>query len=328
LLARPIQPPGSHLGGGFFRPTLIPSRPTLLARPNLGWPLSLTGRRPGRWAPPVVKRGWVRPAANLTGRSTTGKRGNTVINGRPPHHWRGSYGWNHYRSLYGGGGYSSNHPYYPYYYNYDPYYSSYPYGGSYLSAGSLIDPGASGSTDQAAPSSPLPSAEDASDTDKETAAAQRRMDLARRAFGKGDYAGAQRECERAIRLLPDDANLHEFRALCQFDQGKYKDAAATLYEVLAAGPGWHWDTLSSFYSSARTYTRQLRALERYVRDRPKDAAGRFVLAYHYLALEQHDAAAGQLRQVVKLQPRDEVSPSILEALEKAKVGKDRAPARR
>jgi tetratricopeptide (TPR) repeat protein len=140
------------------------------------------------------------------------------------------------------------------------------------------------------------------------------MDLARRAFQKGDYAEAQRECERAIQLLPGDANLREFRALCQFAQGKYTAAAATLYDVLAAGPGWHWETLSSVYPSAQTYTTQLRALERYVREHPMDPAGHLVLAYYYLALDERQAAVGQLREVVQLQPSDQVSPAILKAL--------------
>jgi hypothetical protein len=32
--------------------------------------------------------------------------------------------------------------------------------------------------------------------------------------------------EKAIKLLPSDATLHEFRALTLFAQKKYKDAAA------------------------------------------------------------------------------------------------------
>jgi tetratricopeptide (TPR) repeat protein len=265
----------------------------------------------------VVNRGWARPAANLgTGRSTTVKHGNTS-NDRRPYHGRGYDGWHHHRLQYAWGGYSSS-SYYPYYYNSYPYSASYSDGGSSLSSGSLNDSGASGSSDPAASSSPGSSDEGAASTDKETVAAARRRDQARRAFQKGDYVEAQRECERAIRLLPGDANLHEFRALCQFARGQSTDAAGTLYEVLAAGPGWDWSTLSSFYTSPQTYTTQLRALERYVRESPKDAAGRFVLAYHYLALGERDAAARQLREVIKLQPRDQVSPGILEALEKAR----------
>ncbi len=122
--------------------------------------------------------------------------------------------------------------------------------------------------------------------------------------------------------------MQEFGALCLFAQGKYKDAAATLYDVLTAAPAWDWDTVGSFYASARTYTTQLRALERHVRQNPRDAAGHFVLAYHYLALGYRDAVVTQLREVVKLQPGDQVSAAFLEALEKTKDDNDGAPARR
>jgi hypothetical protein len=336
-MARPAQPFGGH-PGGFARPTLNPSRPTLLARPNVGWSHSLTGRRPGGWAPPAANRGWARPAANLaTRRRTTANRGNTTSNDRRPYHGRGYHGWHHYRPRYGWGSYSSYDSYSSNYYPYDSYspsysdyysYGSYPSGDSDVSSGSLIDSGASSSSYPSASSSSESSDEGAAKTDKETAVAERRMDQAVRAFRKGDYADAQWYCERAIRHLPGDANLQEFRALCQFAQGKYKDAAGTLYDVLAAGPGWDWETISSFYASARTYTRQLRALERYVRENPRDAPERFVLAYHYLALGARDGAAGQLRKIVKLQPKDQVSPTILEALKKVKDDEDRTPARR
>jgi tetratricopeptide (TPR) repeat protein len=167
--------------------------------------------------------------------------------------------------------------------------------------------------------------EDAANTDKETAAVNQFMDVALKAFQKGDYAGAQKECERAIRLVPDNTNVQQFRALCQFAQGNYKDAVVTLYALLADGPGWNWDALSSIYADAQTYTKQLRALEQYVKEQPNDAAGRFVLAYHYLVLNERDAALRQLQQVVKLRPKDKLSAGILKALESGKKDKVEAP---
>jgi tetratricopeptide (TPR) repeat protein len=158
-------------------------------------------------------------------------------------------------------------------------------------------------------------AENASD---ETAGAKQYMDAALRAFQNGDYAGAQSKCERAIGLVPRNTNLHEFRALCQFAQSNYKDAAATLYAVLAAGPGWNWNALSSLYADPQVYTSQLRALEQFVKDHPSDASGRFVLAYHYLVLDHRDPALDQMRQVARLQPQNKVSAGIATALEKAK----------
>jgi tetratricopeptide (TPR) repeat protein len=151
----------------------------------------------------------------------------------------------------------------------------------------------------------------------ETAVAKEYMDAALVAFQNGDYAGAQRNSERAIGLVPRNTNLHEFRALCQFADGNYKDAAATLYKVLAAGPGWNWNALSSLYADPQVYTRQLRALEQFVKDHPSDASGRFVLAYHYLVLDHRGQALDQLRQVAKLQPQNKVSAGIVKALENA-----------
>lgn len=167
--------------------------------------------------------------------------------------------------------------------------------------------------------------EDAANTDKESVAAKQSMEKAVQAFRKGDYAGAQTECEQANRLAPGNPNVQEFCALCQFAQFNYRDAAATLNAVLAAGPGWNWDILRSFYPNAQTYFKQLRELEHYVSEHPKDAAGRFVLAYHYLVLDERDAAVGQLREVVKLQPQDQVSAGILKTLEKAQQGEVKAP---
>ena len=77
------------------------------------------------------------------------------------------------------------------------------------------------------------------------------MDLARAAFQQANYAEASREIDLAIKALPRDAALHEFRALIFFATRDYKQAAATLYAVLSAGPGWDWTTLSGMYSQHR-----------------------------------------------------------------------------
>jgi tetratricopeptide (TPR) repeat protein len=288
----------------------------------------------------VVNHGWARPAADLvTGRGTTRDRGNTNLSDRRPYPWWGYADWHHNRSLYGwGGSYASYYSSYPSYYAYYPSYpqsgwggysssyGSYPYGNPYLPSGTQTDSGASGYSYQPAPSSAVRGEQGAANTDKETAAAESNMILARRAFQRGDYAEAREECEEAIRLRPGDANLLDFRALCQFAQGTYTDAAATLHEsIVGTGPGWDWNTLSSFYSSAKTYTTQLRALERYVRENPTDAAGHFVLMYHSLVLDERDAALDQLQEVIKLQPSDKVAAGILAALEKAKTDKPETP---
>jgi hypothetical protein len=140
------------------------------------------------------------------------------------------------------------------------------------------------------------------------------LDEGRGLFNGGDYAAAQQKVDRAIRILPTDAVLHEFRGLTLFAQRKYPEAAATLYAVLSAGPGWTWETLYSFYPDADTYTRQLRALELHGKENPRSADDCFLLAYYYLVMGYKDAAANMLDRVRVLLPDDQLSAQLLAAL--------------
>jgi tetratricopeptide (TPR) repeat protein len=138
-----------------------------------------------------------------------------------------------------------------------------------------------------------------------------KFDAARKAFGSGDYAGALRLTEEALKVLPNDATLHEFRGLVLFAVGKYDLAAGPLYSVLSVGPGWDWTTMISLYSGADVYTAQLRKLEAFVRANPRSTAGHFVLAYHYMTQGHVDPAVAQLEQVVALAPQDTLSAQLI-----------------
>jgi tetratricopeptide (TPR) repeat protein len=140
------------------------------------------------------------------------------------------------------------------------------------------------------------------------------LDAARSAFTKGDYAAALTQCDKAIAKTPNNTMLHEFRGLALFAQHRYAEAAASLYAVLSAGPGWDWTTMSSPYPDANAYTGQLRALEKYVTASPNSADARFVLAYHYLVCGHTDTAAAQFKAIVQLNPKDQLSAQILNAL--------------
>jgi tetratricopeptide (TPR) repeat protein len=178
---------------------------------------------------------------------------------------------------------------------------------------------------EALPTTGPPSPENEDET---VAQANKQFDTARDAFMRGDYARAQRLADKAINLLPSDATLHEFRALTLFAQGRYKDAAATLYAVLAAGPGWDWQTMRGLYPDEETYTRQLRKLEEYVRKNPASGYAHFVLAYQYLVLGAKDAAVKQLREVVRVEPQDKLSAALLDALSTPDpAGAKHAPAK-
>ncbi len=141
------------------------------------------------------------------------------------------------------------------------------------------------------------------------------FDAARAAFKAGDYNQALNTTDQAIRQMPNDAALHEFRALDLFALQRYDEAAATLYAVLSAGPGWDWATLVGLYPNVSVYTQQLRALEAYCTQNPTSAAARFVLAYHYLTTGHTLAAFDQLKEVGALQPKDTLSSQLARRLE-------------
>jgi TolA-binding protein len=150
-----------------------------------------------------------------------------------------------------------------------------------------------------------------------TAEGLKQFDAARAAFYSGDYATALTATNKALASMPADAMIHEFRALILFAQGKYRDAASTLHPVLAVGPGWDFTTMSSLYADVDTYTKQLRALETFVKENPKSADARFVLGYHYLTCGHQKEAAEQLAGVQKLVPNDSVTAQLLQMMGKS-----------
>jgi tetratricopeptide (TPR) repeat protein len=140
------------------------------------------------------------------------------------------------------------------------------------------------------------------------------FDQARDAFKAGDYQNALALTDQALKAVPNDSAIHQFRGVDLFALGRYPEAATTLYGVLSVGPGWDWTTLISLYPDVDTYTNQLRALEAYSRSNANDAASRFILAYLYLTSGQNDPAKAELQAIVKLQPTDRVSAQILQSM--------------
>jgi hypothetical protein len=140
------------------------------------------------------------------------------------------------------------------------------------------------------------------------------LDSARGSFQAGDYAQALKLADRAIQQTPNDPTLHEFRAMCLFALGRYDEAATPMYTVLSTGPGWDWTTLAGLYPNTDIYTQQLRSLEAYCNANPQAASARFLLAALYMTQGSNDAAAGILKEVVALQPRDILSTQLLAAL--------------
>ena len=137
------------------------------------------------------------------------------------------------------------------------------------------------------------------------------LDSAVVVFKQNQYDMALDIINQGVRQHPDDAVLHEFRALVLFAKGDYQQAASTIHSVLAIGPGWDWSTLSGLYADVNIYTAQLRSLEGFVKQNPQDGASRFLLAYHYMSDGYPDAATRQLQQVTALVPNDAVAAAML-----------------
>jgi tetratricopeptide (TPR) repeat protein len=158
-----------------------------------------------------------------------------------------------------------------------------------------------------------------------TSESDRVFDEALAKFKAGDYAAALTGCDKAVKLAPKDSVIHEVRALSLFALGRYPEAAATLNAVLATAPGMDWTTMSSLYGSVDAYTKQLRKLEDYCKSNPGNAAGHFVLAYHYLVGGYADMAAEALKVVVAKQPGDAVAKRLLDAITPPKEEAEPAP---
>ncbi len=157
---------------------------------------------------------------------------------------------------------------------------------------------------------PLPSASVAESTEQVFSAA-------RDSFKAGDYQRALDLTDQVLKQTPDAAVVHEFRGLCLFALKRYDEAAAVNYAVLTAGPGWNWSTLVGLYPDVDTYTNQLRALEAYVRGNPSSSSGEFLLAYHYLAQGNNDAAGARFQKVAELLPTDQLSAGFAKLYKKA-----------
>jgi len=140
------------------------------------------------------------------------------------------------------------------------------------------------------------------------------FDQALAAFKTGDYQKALVLTRQAIQKSPQDPVMHEFSALCLFASGDYKQAAAVLNNLLAVAPGMDWTSLSGLYPDVDVYTKQLRALEWFSRSNRNDASAHFVLAYHYLVAGHDEAAVAQLKLVTEIQPGDQVTKRMLDAL--------------
>jgi hypothetical protein len=143
---------------------------------------------------------------------------------------------------------------------------------------------------------------------------EQHFELARQAFRIRNYDRAGYHVDQAIAQLPEEPELFQFRSLILFAKGEYPLAADAAYTALSAGPGWNWETLYKFYGEADVYTRHLRNLEAATRANPDSAAHHFLLAYHYLMLNEVEAGRKRLQRVLDLQPGEPLTEALLDML--------------
>lgn len=137
------------------------------------------------------------------------------------------------------------------------------------------------------------------------------FDQARSSFYNEQFEDALNFTNQALVKAPRDAAINEFHSLCLFALGRYRESAANIHAVLAAGPGWDWTTLISLYGNRDTYTSQLRKLEAYIKENPRSADARFLLAYHYITCDHKDVAVGFLKSVCELEPQDKLAAELV-----------------
>ena len=153
---------------------------------------------------------------------------------------------------------------------------------------------------------------DAENVDPATDPLTQKFDQARTAFQQNQFDQALQLTDEALKQAPRDAAINEFRSLCLFALGRYRESAAVIHSVLAAGPGWDWTTMVGLYSSSDVYTAQLRKLEAAASADPNSADTRFLLAYHYLTADHADAAVEMWKQVVQIQPGDKLAAELVQ----------------
>ena len=88
------------------------------------------------------------------------------------------------------------------------------------------------------------------------------------AFKNGDYQNAVRLAGHATLEQPRNQKTHLLLMLGLFAAGQYRPAAMEAHAVAALGELPDWPTVYAIYGNVETYTRQVRALEKFRAQNP------------------------------------------------------------
>jgi hypothetical protein len=228
----------------------------------------------------------------------------------------GGYGYGYPYGYYGGYGYG--YPGYGYY-GYDPYAT-----GAAGAYGPAYPPSGYGASNASAAASAPPITADSSAQD----AARSFADEGEAAFKKGNYAGAMYALRHAAVDDPKNAVVVLLLGQALFATGKFDEAAGATQAAMRQLPQEKWGVVIShyteLYADTKDYTRQLRALEAAVKEKPGDPALRFLAGFHYAYLGFAQQAIDQLDKTLKLAPRDEMARQLRDEL-RGKLGGNSVP---
>jgi tetratricopeptide (TPR) repeat protein len=240
--------------------------------------------------------------------------------------WYPWYPWGFYPSY----AYYSGWPYYDYdpYYEYplsegtytSPAYAGSSYFGPTADAAPVIDaPPPVGSAPVAQLSEPISNASESNEFAGEGEAA----------FKGRDYKAAVHAWRHAVLDNPKNGTLVMMLAQALFASGEFVEAAGATQQAMSLLPDDKWGVVvgnyRELYSDTQDYVDQLKALEKAVKDQPKNPALRFLIGFHYGHLGYPVEATRELDELLKLAPQDQLGHKLRDAMAEKAGQKPAAP---
>ena len=139
------------------------------------------------------------------------------------------------------------------------------------------------------------------------------QEQAKAAFRQGQYRDATHLAAHAAVDEPKSSNVHLLLVLSMFASGQYRGAAMEAHSVVLLGKTPEWNTVYDFYGDVEPYTNQVRALEKYTGEKPKQPEGHFLLGFLYMVGGYRDSAKKEFLAALKLTPRDRVAAQLLKS---------------
>lgn len=142
------------------------------------------------------------------------------------------------------------------------------------------------------------------------------VDLARYYFEAGRFADAMDAYTRARGYAPNDGPLHFEFADAAFANGDHHYAAFLIAEAVRLEPALATADVDkrAFYGDPKLFDEQMAALERYLAEKPYDAACHFVRGYNLRFSGDPDGAEAAFRRVLEIAPEHRGAAAFLAAM--------------